>query len=202
MKNGMIGSGFRMGVATLLAVGLLATAGCSTNDGAIEAATSTATVDAGPAANPTGTGETKTVAIDNTVGATIALSDGAAITVPAGALPAGVDAITITSSTSAAPADYAVVSPVYAFGPEGTVFLAPVSISFPVAFSGTDTSDLTVLWSRQRSDGYDMVPTTFTAVDGKPGQFVAAAAVTHFSSGMVGHKYTSDPRPSTDPYAH
>src|SRR4051794_36721899 len=82
MKNGMIGSGFRMGVATLIAVGLLASMGCSTSDGAIEAATSPATVDAGPAANPAGTGETKTVAIDNTTGATIALSDGAAITVP------------------------------------------------------------------------------------------------------------------------
>jgi len=198
MKNGMISSGFRMGMATLLAVGLLASVGCSTNDGSITpvVANDTATP---PAANPTGTGETKTVAIDNTVGATIALADGAAITVPAGALPAGVDSITITSSTDAAPAEYSVVSPVYVFGPEGTVFVKPVSIAFPV--TAADTSDLTVLWSRQRSDGFDMFPTTFTPVDGKPGQYVAAADVTHFSSGMVGHKYATDPHPSTDPYA-
>lgn len=202
MKNGMIGSGYRMGLAALLAVGLLASTGCSTNDGSIDPVVADVTADAGPAANPTGTGETKTVSIDNATGGTVALSDGASITVPAGALPAGVDAITITSSTDAAPSDYAVVSPVYVFGPEGTVFLQPVAISFPVTVSaGADMSDLTVLWSRQRSDGYDIVPTTFTAVDGKPGQYVAAASITHFSSGMVGHKYTTDPRPSTDPYA-
>src|SRR5215207_5920713 len=71
------------------------------------------------APNPTGTGETVSKTIDNTTGGTVELSDGTEIDVPPGALPPGVDSITVTSSPNPAPAEYVAFSPVYEFGPEG-----------------------------------------------------------------------------------
>lgn len=192
-------------VGMLLAVGIFG-AGCAVDDAAVPSAFSPVGEEPSPAppptpaaTNPVGTGETVAVAIDNAAGGTVTLSDGTAIEVPAGALPDGVDTITVTSSPEAAPAEYKTVSPVYVFGPDGTVFLKPLKVT--LAFSaagGTDTSKLTVLWSRPSGAGFDMVPTEFaSAASG----FSAAGSVTHFSQGVVGEKYETDPHPPVDPYA-
>jgi hypothetical protein len=150
-------------------------------------------------ANPAGDGSTVTVAIDNSVGGTIQLAGGTALTVPAGALPAGVDSITITSSMDPAPSDYHAVTPMFVFGPNGAIFLKPLTVSMPVTLQDrASTADFTILWSRPRTDGFDMLPTTFAPVSGN--QFIATASVNHFSRGMCGEKYSVDPRPSKDPY--
>ena len=151
------------------------------------------------APNPTGTGETVSKTIDNGTGGTIELSDGTEIDVPPGALPPGVDTITVTSSPSPAPAEYVAFSPVYEFGPEGTVFLKPLVVSIPSSLpSSTDRTKLTVLWSRMRGDGFDMVPTQIVDQDGR---LAAKGEVTHFSQGLLGEKFVDDPRPAEDPYA-
>lgn len=153
-------------------------------------------------ANPTGSGEKVTVTIDNAIGGKIALADGTELDVPAGALPPGVETITVSSSTIPAPAEYRTVAPIYVFGPDGTVFLKPVTISFPVTVpGGTNTADLTILWSRPRGQpGFDMVPGTFTPVGGKANTYTVSGEVNHFSEGTCGFKFTSDPHPSLDPY--
>lgn len=155
-----------------------------------------------PTGNPIGSGETRTVAIDNATGGAIALSDGTELKVPAGALPEGVTEISVTSSATPAPAEYKTISPVYEFGPEGAVFLKPLTISFPVSVpAGTSTSDLTILWSRPRGQpGFDMVPGVFTAVEGQDGKYVVSGEVNHFSRGMCGFKFVNDPNPVPDPY--
>jgi len=152
--------------------------------------------------NPTGSGETTAVTIDNTTGGTVALKDGTTLEVPAGALPPGVETITVTSSTTPAPTEYKTVAPIYVFGPEGTVFLKPVTISFPVTVpDGISTSDLTILWSRPRGQaGFDMVPATFTPVAGKASAYTVSGEVNHFSEGTCGQKFAKDPHPPVDPY--
>ena len=151
------------------------------------------------ATNPVGSGESKTVAIDNSVGGSVELSDGTKLEIPAGALPDGVTEISITSATSAAPAVYNAVSPLFVFGPEGTVFSSPVKISFPVTIpSNLAASDLTVLWSRLHGQGYDKVPTEYTAIAG--GKVLMTGTIQHFSTGFAGEKWTTDPLPNTDPY--
>jgi hypothetical protein len=199
-----IGSFKAFSMAALLATGLLGSA-CTVDD--LADAESWKKPEQTPAktplppsdpGNPVGTGEKVSKTIDNATGGEIAMPDGTKIEVPAGALPPGVDTITVTSSTEPAPTDYKTVSPVFVFEPDGAVFLKPLKVSIAFAAAvGTDTSDLTMLWSRQRSDGFDMIPTQFSPASGG---FSAAGEVTHFSKGMVGKKYVVDPRPAPDPY--
>ena len=150
------------------------------------------------AQNPAGSGEANTASIDNTVGGSVTLSDGTKLEIPAGALPAGVTTISITSARDPAPAEYAAASPLYIFGPEGAVFSAPVTISFPFT-ARASTTDLTVLWSRSNGPGYDML-TTSLAPTADATKFIASALVHHFSTGCVGRAYTTDPHPGKDPY--
>ena len=140
------------------------------------------------------------VKIDNEKGGQVELSDGTKIDVPPGALPPDVDTITVTSSLEPAPSEYKTVSPVFVFEPAGTVFLKPLQVTLPISMSqGLDsTSKLTILWSRHRADGFDMIPTTFAL---SSSAVTAVGEVTHFSKGMVGEKYVVDPHPAPDPYA-
>jgi hypothetical protein len=154
-----------------------------------------------PKANPTGDGATISTHIDNASGGTVALPNGTTIDVPPGALPPGVDTISVTSSTAAAPTEYTALSPVYVFGPDGTVFLKPLTITIPVTLpSGMDTSTLTILWSRANGVGFDMIPSDFSPASGSSTDFFASGEVTHFSQGFCGLKYTTDPHPATDAY--
>lgn len=148
-----------------------------------------------PPSNPAGTGEKVSVTIDNETGGEVELSDGTKVEVPPGALPPEVDTISVTSSPEPAPSEYQTVSPVFIFEPSGTVFLKPLKVTLPLASKDADTSELTILWSRQRDEGFDMIPTTFL------GSGVAEGEVTHFSKGMVAKKYVVDPHPAPDPYA-
>ena len=93
----------------LFAVALTAVAGCAvagepsgTNEPQIVAPPPPAATPAAPS-NPTGSGETISAKIDNSTGGAVALPNGTTIVVPAGALPAGVDTITVTSAPEAAP---------------------------------------------------------------------------------------------------
>lgn len=188
-----------------IALGLVVATGCgvgtepTTND---KPPLNAAAAPAPAKANPTGTGEKISVKIDNATGGKVELPNGTSLDVPPGALPPGVDTITITSSPDPAPADYAAASPVYVFGPDGTVFLKPVKVSMPVTVkAGESVSDLTVFWSRISSDGFDMVPSELLPIGGSSSEFLAVGEVTHFSLGFCGTKFTTDPRPTPDPYA-
>ncbi len=203
-------AGRRLFVAAVLALASVSVAaGCASGDGgspqgATSSSSGAPSSSATPAqatvkANPAGSGETATATIDNETGGTVALSDGTTIEVPAGALPPGVDTITVTSSPDPAPAEYEAVAPVFHFGPDGTIFAKPLKVTIPItAPAGTDTSTLTVLWSRpSNAPGFDMVPTTFAP---STTGFIATSEVTHFSRGFCGKKYATDPHPPADPY--
>lgn len=186
-----------------IALGVLALAGCASE--VPSTGTDEPAVTAPPAAqaksNPTGSGETATKKIDNATGGTVALPNGTTLDVPPGALPPGVDTITITSSPVAAPAEYVAASPTFIFEPDGTIFLKPLKISIPVTLTAdAKVADLTMLWSRAHSDGFDMLPTSFTPVVGKSSDFIASGEVTHFSRGFCGAKYATDPHPARDAY--
>ena len=155
-----------------------------------------------PTANPAGTGETKSVTIDNAVGGSVGLPNGTSISVPPGALPPGVDTITVTSAPEAAPSEYTATSPMYVFGPEGTVFLKPLKVTLPLTVpAGESLSNLTIYWSRASAEGFDIVPSEFVPVAGSDKKFIATAEITHFSRGFCGKKFKQDPHPAKDPYA-
>ncbi len=191
--NSTFGTWKSLTAVAVMAVGLSAFTGCSSDDSGTPATKP----------NPTGTGEVATKKIDNSTGGVVQLSGGTAVDVPPGALPPGVETITVESSTTPAPSEYAAQSPVYVFGPDGTVFLKPLKVTIPVSFpAGTNKADMTVLWSRLAGqEGFDMVASEFTAVPGSTTDFLASGMVTHFSKGFCGRKFTKDPNPTPDPYA-
>jgi hypothetical protein len=86
----------------------------------------------------TGAPVTKTVGAS---GGVVTTPDGVTVDIPAGALPNDVQ-ITVTPAPADAPAPTAgtVVGPAYVFGPPGTVFKVPVTVTLPIdpAKLGTD----------------------------------------------------------------
>jgi hypothetical protein len=106
-------------------------------------------------------------------GGEVALSGGAALTVPAGALNADVR-VSITQSSAARP--QGALGPVFEFGPSGTTFATPVTVTFPIPQGTTEAS---VYFTLPGSTEYDALPTTIAGA-------VATAEVTHFSAGFLG----------------
>ena len=58
-------------------------------------------------------------------------AQGVVLTIPAGALPSDTT-ISITEDADPVPSGYTALSSLYSFGPDGTVFLKPVTVSFPL----------------------------------------------------------------------
>ena len=133
---------FLVAWALVIAVG----AACSANN----PPGNTSPTDAG--ADGTGPATQRTV---GPAGATINTPEGVSIEIPAGALPSDT-AITITSTPAAVPpenADWA--STPYTFGPEGTHFLAPITITLPFTLpEGAKTSQVGIAVAHDGSDNY------------------------------------------------
>jgi hypothetical protein len=157
----------------LLALPSVALISCSSGGGGAGPAPGDAggTVDAGTADAPS--------LISQTVGAgggTVAAS-GVTLTIPAAAL-AGDTTITVDNA-GAVPPGYVGLSPLFHFGPDGTVFLKPVTVDFTIS-GGTSPA---VFWSNAQG-GFDQLATTSTAT-------LATATVTHFSKGFCGEGHGS-----------
>lgn len=105
-------------------------------------------------------------------GGSVAMSGGPTLEIPAGALP---NTTTITIAQSSAQADGA-LSPVYQFGPDGTTFSKPVTVTFTVP---SGTSAASVYWTTHQGGGYEELP---AIVQGT----TAVAQVAHFSRGFAG----------------
>jgi hypothetical protein len=118
---------------------LLVVAACSDN------ATPSATSDVGPG------------------GGQVSAGNGASVSIPSGALIATLP-ISVTATTALAPADTTAVSTPYLFGPEGTQFAQPVTIT--LAFSSdllpadSTSSDVVIYTAPQGSSSYQELPTT------------------------------------------
>jgi ZU5 domain len=146
--------------------------GCSSDNGAEPddggADVATPTGDSAPASDDAATAT-------QTIGAAggVVAAPGIDLTIPAGAL-ASDTTISITPNAGPVPTGYTALSRLYAFGPDGTVFLKPVTVNFALASSGPNP---TVYWSNA-TGGYDPLATTVTAG-------AATASVTHFSTGFV-----------------
>lgn len=98
------------------------------------------------------------------------------LTVPAGALSSAVPLS--VQCDGPAPAGFASASALCHFAPDGTRFALPVAVQFAVT---GDAAGAAVWWSREGGEGYDPLPTTFSAGG-------ATALVTHFSLGFVGRR--------------
>ncbi|MEW5849838.1 MAG: hypothetical protein AB2A00_13670 [Myxococcota bacterium] len=100
----------------------------------------------------------------------------ARLDIPPGALPADT-VITIETRVGQTIPGFVLASPVYSFGPEGTVFNLPVRVTIP--FTG-DAAGKAVFWSLLGdTTQFEVMPTEVGA-----GEMVAY--VTHFSEGFAG----------------
>jgi hypothetical protein len=116
----------------------------------------------------------------NADGGIVSAGNGLSLAVPAGAIAGGTE-ITVLETTTPPP-DMGVISPVYAFGPDGTVFAHPVTVSFPLPSGAPANTRL--FWSRHGAPGFDNIGGTIV------GGFLQAS-VTHFSEGFLAPGDTS-----------
>jgi hypothetical protein len=112
-------------------------------------------------------------------GGTVSSDTGVTLVVPAGALSA-LTTITVTQLVVPPPPEAGgVASPVFEFGPPGTQFQAPVTITLPVP-TGLDGASAVIYWS-DSTGNYQPLITTYD-----PATNTVSAQVTHFSLGYVG----------------
>ena len=109
-------------------------------------------------------------------GGSVTTPAGAVITVPFGALDRPVT-VTVQTGTAPAPDGVGAVSPLYQFGPEGTVFNKPVTVSLPLPRGVTDAS---VYWSTLGSN------TEFEAIGGTIANGFITVETAHFSLAVIG----------------
>ncbi len=122
-----------------------------------------------PAPPPDGTGTV------GSAGGTVTLSSGAAVTIPAGALQSD-RAITVAVDGTPAPNG----NPRYRFGPAGTTFASPVTVTLPRPAGLAVGAAASIYWTQPGSETvFDPLPATVT-VGG------VTAQVNHFSLGFVG----------------
>jgi hypothetical protein len=112
-------------------------------------------------------------------GGTVTLSDGTSVQIPAGAL-SGPTTITITANSSLPPPDGGSwVGTPYLFGPEGTQFAAPVTVTLAFVPSelpaDAGPSGITIVTAPAGSSAFTVLPTT--VVDATH----VSAPTTHFS---------------------
>lgn len=103
---------------------------------------------------------------------------GPSLAIPADAV-GGTTTVTVTQATAAPPP--AALSPIFAFGPTGTVFNKPVAVNFDVP---AGSGDVSIYWSKLGNENvYEALPTTVT-------NGTATASNTHFSNVCLGPRCT------------
>jgi hypothetical protein len=100
--------------------------------------------------------------------------NGITVVVPPGALT---QEIRITAAVSSKAPPVGALSPLYEFGPDGTTFLLPVTVTVPVPAGAP--SELTVVWSALG------IPDSWENVGGTVSGATISAQVTHFSGGWL-----------------
>ena len=110
--------------------------------------------------------------------------DGAAVlTIPAGALPAGVgpDDVSITDITAEAAAltEGATLLAAYELRPSGLQFPEPVTLTVRLPFTPGQPHDFVLLGD---AGEFEVLPATLAEVDGEAREAVWALALPHFSS--------------------
>ncbi len=110
-------------------------------------------------------------------GGTVSHSDGTSVTIPTGALSSAAN-ITITSVDAPAPAGTVIVGPAYDFGPEGTTFASPVTITLPIDASkipaGRTANDVLIYTAARGSSQYTVLQTGI-------GSGTATTTTSHFT---------------------
>ena len=109
-------------------------------------------------------------------GGSVTTPAGAVVTIPFGAVDRPIT-VTVQTGTAPAPDGVGAVSPLYQFGPEGTVFAKPVTVSLPLPRGVTDAS---VYWSKLGST------TEFEAIGGTIANGFITVETAHFSLAVIG----------------
>lgn len=110
-------------------------------------------------------------------GGVVTARDGAKVDLPPGAVDGSLQ-ITISPTQEAPPTGVAAVSPVYTFGPSGTIFSSPVTVTLPLP---DGVSDGSVYWERLDGSGFDAIGGT---VD--PVARTISVETPHFSRACIG----------------
>lgn len=99
---------------------------------------------------------------------------GAELVVPPGALSQPTS-LSLTQTSDAAPAGYALRSPLYRLGPDGLTFATPATIRLPVSGNAAGAQ----IYLSRAGGGYEALQTTLTGS-------TASASISHFSAVFVG----------------
>jgi len=110
-------------------------------------------------------------------GGTLDDGNGLKITVPPGALTSSVQ-ISAARTTTPGPSGNGALSNLYQFGPDGTVFRQPVTVTLPLPAGAP--ANVTIFWSQSGN------PSSYEDVSGAVTGSSISAAVTHLSTGFVG----------------
>jgi hypothetical protein len=110
-------------------------------------------------------------------GGTLDDGNGLRITVPAGALTGNVQ-ISAARTNNPGPSGNGALSNLYQFGPDGTTFSQPVTVTLPLPAS--TPPNVNIFWSQSGS------PSTYEDVNSTVSGSSITAAVTQFSTGFVG----------------
>jgi hypothetical protein len=105
--------------------------------------------------------------------------EGAGVSIPAGALAAAIAITVATKADAPLPAHATVVGTPYLFGPEGTKFLVPVTVTLPFSAgevpAGRSTGDIVIYTAPLGSTVFTRLPTVLADATH------AEATTTHFS---------------------
>jgi hypothetical protein len=126
--------------------------------------------------NSLGNNDTHASATIGPDGGTVDDGNGLKITIPAGALTGNVQ-ISAGRTSTAGPSSNGALSNLYQFGPEGTTFRQPVTVTLPLPPGAPP--NVTIFWSQSGSSTYEDINATVTGSS-------ITATVTHFSTGFVG----------------
>jgi hypothetical protein len=167
---GASGSNVAMSGGAGSATGGLGGAGATGNASGGSAATGNGSAggSAGTASGASGSASSGATTV-GTGGGTV-MQQGVMLAIPAGAVPADV-AITVTPTS--APSGYLTASQTYQFGPDGTTFAQPVTVTIPLTTAGPAH----LYWSNA-SGGFDDIGGTISGS-------TIVGQVTHFSIGFA-----------------
>jgi hypothetical protein len=138
-----------------------------------------------------GCGGSGAINITKTVGAqggTVSHSDGSGVTIPAGALTAN-SMITLATVNATAPTGTVLVGPAYDFGPDGTTFNQPVTITLPFTAkkipAGRTSADIIIYTAPLNSTEYVALSTTVAGA-------TVQTTATHFTVYLPAVKLPTD----------
>lgn len=128
-----------------------------------------------------GTPSSTSMLVTAAAGGEVTLEDGAGVNIPAGALAADTTITIESTAPSGLPDADTLTGLAYDFGPDGTTFSAPVTLTLPVSGTPGDGETAVVSWLDESDNTWQDLTTTVSGG-------MASAETTHFTTFIIRFK--------------